>query len=371
MKKRNSLGEQKNTVQAQPIDQELCSCRQEEPTDCTMQTKNRKKWSLKRKIVTASVSVVLVLILAGFFIFQYLLAGLKTKPITVQPQELEVDSSVAEKSKEYKIINIALFGVDSRDYDKNEGRSDSIMILSVDQKNNTLKLTSILRDSKVHIDGYGEEKIAHAYAYGGPELAIKTLNDNFHLDIQDYATVNFAGLANVIDAVGGIDIEITEAERQQININANSDGLHAETVTSSGLVHLNGAQATAYARIRNIDSDNARADRQKKVLACMLENVKTLSVTEYPNLLRTVLPLVETSLSYTDIIGFAPMLLNELPLVQHSIPSEEDHAVGGGNPWVWNFDLDAAADRLHTFIYEDESTESSSDDSSPTDGVSE
>ncbi len=361
MKKKNALGAKKNTVQTQPIDQECCSCRQEEAADCTTPTKKSNKWPVKRKIFITVVSVVLVLILAGFFIFQYLFAGLKTKPIAVPPQELEIDSSVAEKSKEYKIINIALFGVDSRNYDKNDGRSDSIMILSVDQKNNTLKLTSILRDSKVRIAGHGEDKIAHAYAYGGPELAIKTLNDNFRLDIQDYATVNFAGLAHVIDAVGGIDIEITEAERKQININANSDGLHAELVKTSGRVHLNGAQATAYARIRNIDSDNARADRQKKVLACMLENVKTLSMTEYPNLLRTVLPLVETSLSYTDIIGFAPMLLNELPLVQNSIPSDADHAVGGGNPWVWKYDLDAAAKRLHAFIYEDDSSEGSAE----------
>ncbi|MFR5684869.1 MAG: LCP family protein, partial [Clostridia bacterium] len=152
----------------------------------------KKKWSVKKKIMLIIPIVLLILFLGGCLAFQYIFGGLNVREITIDPVELGVDTSASEKSKEYKITNIALFGVDSRNPNRNVGRSDSIIILSVDQKNNILKMTSILRDSKVKIEGHGEEKITHAYAYGGPELAIKTLNENFHLDIQDYATVNFS-----------------------------------------------------------------------------------------------------------------------------------------------------------------------------------
>jgi LCP family protein required for cell wall assembly len=315
--------------------------------------KKKKKMKVWKKVLIVVAIILVVLVVSCYALFQYIFGGLNIKTISENPEDLGINTSTLEKYQNSKVTNIALFGVDTRSATENVGRSDSIMILSIDQKNNVLKLTSILRDSKVSIEGHGQEKITHAYAYGGPELAIKTLNQNFDLDIQDYATVNFTQLANVIDAMGGIDIEITEAEREQININANSEGMSAPEVTSSGMVHLNGAQATAYARIRAIDSDNARADRQKKVMECLLNNVKDMSVLEYPKVLKTIMPMVETSMSYTEIMSFAPMLLKDLPLEQNSVPNDEDNAVGGGNPWVWTYDLEAATDRLHRFIYGD------------------
>ena len=314
--------------------------------------KRKGKRSAKKKALAVILVVILCLGLCGFLLFQYMFEGLTIRPITQDPAALGVNAAAQEQSRARKVTNIALFGVDSRDPEQNTGRSDSIMILSVDRQNHILKLTSILRDSKVAIPGHGEEKIAHAYAYGGAELAIRTINENFHLDIQDYVTVNFTQLTHVVDAVGGIELEITEAEREQINRNLESQGTASEPVTESGLVHLNGAQATAYARIRKIDSDSVRADRQRKVMGCLLENVQSMSWLEYPGLVRTVLPMVETSLGYTDIIGFAPMLAGGLTMEQNAVPNEEDNAVGGGNPWVWKFDLEAASDRLHRFIYE-------------------
>ena len=117
-----------------------------------------------------------------------------------------------------KITNIALFGLDARE-NEDVGRSDALMILTIDQRHGKLKITSILRDSEVNIDGYGSDKITHAYAYGGPELAIKTLNQNYNLDIEDYVTVNFIQMAEIVDAFGGVEINVTDDEMTEINNN--------------------------------------------------------------------------------------------------------------------------------------------------------
>ena len=327
------------------------SMKKEKSQNTSSNKKTQKKKSPNKKFFIITACICFIVFLGSFFAFRYVLGGLSIRQIDDSAENLGLDADTAQKSKDSDITNIALFGIDTRDPDGTSGRSDSIIILSVDQKNNVVKMTSILRDSKVPIDGHGEEKITHAYMYGGPELAIKTINENFHLDIKDYVTVNFSQLADVIDVLGGIDIEITEEERQQINISANAEGLSAPEVTESGMVHLNGAQATAYARIRHIDSDIVRADRQKKVLECMLSKVQSMSVFEYPSLLSTILPMVETSLGYTEIFAFSPMLLGDITIEETSVPNSEDNAVGGGNPWVWEYDLEKASERMHEFIY--------------------
>ena len=151
------------------------------------------------------------------------------------------------------ITNIALFGVDARSYDGTfSGRSDAIMVLTIDNEHGKIKLTSILRDVRVYIGeecayDSGYDKLNHAYAYGGPELAIKTINQNFGLNIEDYVTVNFAAMAEIVDAFGGVDIEVTDGEISELNANLTS--LAAEspnpcpakpfrTTGSAGLAHL-------------------------------------------------------------------------------------------------------------------------------------
>ncbi len=247
---------------------------------------SRKKMGAGKK-VAIGLLVVLILVGAGFFyVFGYLLNGLTMTSITKDPEALGIQDGVLTDSS---IKNIALFGLDARE-DENVGRSDALMILTVDNKHDKLKLTSILRDSEVQIDGYGSDKITHAYAYGGPELAIKTLNQNFNLDIQDYVTVNFIEMAKIVDAFGGVDLTITEDEMTEINNNLSmlylessdaeiqdSDDLH-----ESGEVHLNGNQAVAYARIRHLDSDNVRASRQQEVLMASVQSLKGKSSWSIP-----------------------------------------------------------------------------------------
>ena len=126
----------------------------------------------------------------------------------------EDNLAVSAASQQYadKVTNIALFGVDSR---AGEGsRSDAMMILSVDSKRGCIKLSSLMRDAYVAVDGHGQTKLCHAYAYGGPELAVKTINQNFQMDIREYATVNFTQMADIVDAVGGVELEVSEGEME-------------------------------------------------------------------------------------------------------------------------------------------------------------
>ena len=200
----------------------------------------RRKNRLRRlffKTLFITMAILIALMLAAYGVFAYLLGGLNRT--TLDESKLSVTAGLSQNGK---ITNIALFGLDSRNHDY-EGRSDAIMVASVNGKTGKIKLVSIARDTYVNVPGYGETKINHAYAYGGAELAIQTINENFNLDITDYAAVNFDSLADVIDAMGGIDLEVTEEERYQINAYL----LEGEPLRESGMVHLNGPQAVSYA----------------------------------------------------------------------------------------------------------------------------
>lgn len=248
---------------------------------------------------------------------------------------------------------MALFGVDTRDEDSFSGRSDSIIIVSVDKNNNIVKLTSILRDSYVAIEGHKNQKITHAYAFGGAELAIKTLNQNFGMNITDYATINFYKLADAIDILGGVDIEVSEAERKHLNSIGDDDNPDFNYLEESGLVHLTGEQAVVYARLRKIDSDVERSNRQRKVIEALIVQAKKVSPAKYGEMVRTMMSLCETSLSFSEIMSFAPMITKDITIQTLTIPGDEENAIGGiyDGAWVWRYDLSEATQHIHEFIY--------------------
>ncbi|MDO4742419.1 MAG: LCP family protein [bacterium] len=335
--------------------------------------KTRKLIKKKKKqliITNVCLSILLVITLvatSGLLIFQYVFSGFDSG-VKLEEKDLGI-SSEHIGNKYTHIKNIALFGVDTRDFSKNKnaGRCDCVIILSVNTKQRTLKMVSILRDTLVKIEKNGHQKIAHSYVYGGAQLAVKTINTNFNMNITDYVTVNMSQLSAVIDLMGGIDIEITEQERVALNGLTNSEGFGIKTVpksaiNSNGVAHLNGGQAMCFARIRKIDSDNARVGRQSKVLGALLAKVQQMRITKYPGLLRAILSEVETSLTYSEIISYVPMATaGKLTLETMSVPGEEDNARGGqydiygnyssSNAWVWQFDLDKASQRIHDWIY--------------------
>lgn len=260
-----------------------------------------------------------------------------------------------------EIVNIALFGVDQRE-GETAFRSDAIMILSVDKQKGQLKLSSIMRDSLVEIEGHGQTKITKAYYYGGPELAVKTLNQNFNLNIREYATVNFQQMAQIIDSVGGVEIDITEAERQNANNSIREQslvaGLPADYIDAPGLQTLNGTQAVAYARIRYVgNADFERTSRQREVLRKVFEKALDLNPLQYPEFARKFLPTVETSLDLGDILSLADILLKKPTLQDVRFPTNAD-LIGNGSIMVngedcLNLDLESTSEKLHAFIYDD------------------
>ena len=305
----------------------------------------KKKKRTGLKVFLSFICVILVLV-GGVMIYAstVLLGDLKTTTITKDKTELGISE---ETKSEAGITNIALFGVDARDYDGGTfaGRSDAIMVMSIDNVHHKVKLTSIMRDVRVYMgDGSpydsGYDKLNHAYMYGGPEQAIRTINQNFGLDIQDYVTVNFASMAKIVDAFGGVNIDLTEDEISEINKNmyalaaespesmAGDVSTYAPLSAGDGVL-LNGDEAVAYGRIRAIDNDNGRVERQQEVLSALLSKASSISKLEYPSIIQQLAPLCETSLTFDKMI-----------------------CEGGG--WMWTYDTDVAAQHIHEFIYEDE-----------------
>ena len=242
------------------------------------------------------------------------------------------------------ITNIALFGIDAPLGQR--GRSDAIMLITIDRNSKKIKLTSIIRDSYVNIPGRGMDKINHAYAFGGPELAIRTINSNFHLDIKNFATVNFTTLPKIIDIVGGVSITVTGSEASQI-----------PGISSAGTYNLTGDQALAYSRIRKIDSDFARAERQRTVMEAAIKKMLNQPISSYPSVLSNILPLVTTNMNANDILSISgSVVTNGIRTVeQHRFP-EDPYSSGQmiQGVYYYVFNRDRAVHSIGRYIYLDE-----------------
>lgn len=279
------------------------------------------------------------------------------------PSSVPADTAPQKPAPEQsdEIINIALFGVDQRE-GETAFRSDAIMILTVDKADGQLKLSSVMRDTLVPIEGYGDQKITKAYYFGGPELAVKTLNQNFGLEIREFATVNFQQMAAIIDAVGGVEIDLTEAERKNANQSIEEQsrvaGLPPDYIESAGLQTLNGTQAVAYARIRYVgNADFERTSRQREVLRKIFDKALRMNPLQYPEFARKFLPTVETSLDISDILSMADIMLKKPTLEDVRFPTNADLIGDGmimvGGESCLNVDLTTMRDKLHGFIYDD------------------
>lgn len=282
-------------------------------------------------------------------------------------EQLNADLGITNTTLTKKITNIALFGVDSRSKTSFSGNSDSIMIISIDQIHNKIKVTSIMRDTLVLLpDNKGYSKINAAFAKG-PEFAIKTLNQCFNLNIRDYAVVNFVGMTDIIDALGGIEVDVTESERQDANIHigsmADEVGTDRTPIKKAGLQTLTGPQAVAWARIRYVQTadgvrdDYGRTDRQRYVMEQLFNKALNAGLSQYPALIKALLPYTQTSLSYADILSMAGILTGTVTFEQTRIPLTEYIISGGfydrtGNSTVY-YNLEYAGKVLHAFIYDD------------------
>ena len=270
----------------------------------------------------------------------------KVEKIEVDKNDVGITEEVEEKLSPYSnsIINIALFGVDSADV--STGRSDSIIIATIDTIHKKLKLTSVMRDSYVNISGIGNDKINHAYAFGGPQLAIKTLNENFNLNIEDFVAVNFDSLPKIIDMIGGVTVDITSEEVS-----------HIPGISSAGTYNLNGAQALSYSRIRYATGgDYVRTERQRTILTKIFEKILTINPMKYPSLLNEVLPMVQTSLDYSKILelGTEVLKMGVTTLEQERFPLDgycQGEMING--VYYLTFNKSLTVEQLHNYIFED------------------
>ncbi len=309
--------------------------------------------SKKKKILFWVSIVLLVLIGVVCFFASFLLNSIDRGDVELDHGELSINAELSDAA-----LNIAVFGVDSRNDDV-AGRSDAMMIVSVDVKHKKIKAVSLMRDSLVSIPGYGKKKLNSAYAIGGVELAIKTINENFGMNISDYISLNFNQLAGIVNALGGVEVEITEAERKNANkyIKEMADevGEKPDIIEDSGTVTLYGYQAVAYARIRYVgNADFERTERQREVMRKLMEKALDTSPVRYPALIRSLIPMVETSLSNEEILKIAGMIvLSGKPEFEEGrFPI--DGTYKSNEYYAMVYDLDAAKEKLHSFIYDDE-----------------
>ena len=307
--------------------------------------KKERKIYMKKKGKIIFISAIILLIFIGipsFYSFQ-LLEKVNIIKIPKLDDELGIKEEVVEKQN-IEITNIALFGVDSRS-SSYQGRSDSIIILSLDREHKKIKLSSIMRDSYVDIPGRGMDKINHAYAFGGPELSLKTINQNFNMNIREFVTVNFEGLEDIIDALGGVEINIKENEVKHV---------YGSFV---GKQMLNGSQALTYSRIRSTgNGDFERTERQRVVLEKIINEGLNQGVAQYPKILNVLLPYVETSLSKNEILklGTSIFTSNIKDVEKFRIPLDEyskSEKINGVYYLVPD-SLENNIESLHNFIYE-------------------
>ncbi len=216
-----------------------------------------------------------------------------------------------------QILNVMLFGDDSRDVTGTEyGRSDTMILMSLDARNQKIKLTSFQRDTYVNIPGYGYNKLNASYAYGGPQLTIRTIQANFGIDIDRYAVVGFESFKNIINTLGGVDIELTQDEIDYINFKCSS-----YTITQgAGTVHLNGEQALWYARDRGWESaeftvagdDWDRTSRQRNLLQILVKDMRSASLTQILSIINSIGPMITTNLKKDEITVLAANSLKYL-----------------------------------------------------------
>lgn len=252
--------------------------------------------------------------------------------------------------------NIAVFGVDSRDGNTQKALADVQMICSVNRETGEIKLVSVYRDTYLKINSEGTfHKINEAYFKGGQEQAVAALEENLDLTIDDYATFNWTAVANAINILGGIDLEITPAEFKYINAfiteTVESTGIASVHLAQAGMNHLDGVQAVAYSRLRLMDTDFQRTERQRKVVSLALDKAKQASASELTALAKAVLPEISTSVGIDDVLPLVKDIDTYHIAATGGFPFSRQTARVGKMDCVIPTTLESNVILLHQFLY--------------------
>lgn len=325
-----------------------------------MDKKKQFNFSKKQKITIFSLISILILItsVVGFFVFRFYNHSYEgnTDPAKVNT----VDEDI--KFKEVPgITNILLLSSDARP-GEDVSRSDSIMILTIDNINKKLKVTSLMRDMLVKIDGHGEEKLNHAFAYGGPTKIIETIQNNFGIKLNNYVIVDFNAFVKVIDAINGIEVTVKDYELDELNkYILDGGGSEKDLLPSPGTYNLNGYQALSYARIRKVgNGEYERTERQRAVLQIALEKIKDMSTVKLVSLLNELFPYVKTNISLGNSIDYGFTALNigkkcNFEIEQFRVPLDSISKGGiiNNKGWVFVIDKVETSKALKEFIFND------------------
>lgn len=333
--------------------------------------KKPKKKKKKRHPILTFIAIFLVVILAftgtvGYYAYSTAKGLIESITVDEPLKENEyIDSSELYSNSEQ--INILLIGTDAREKNVNS-RSDTMMLLTLDYKNSQIKLTSFLRDSYVQIarEGLRKEKLNAAFYRGGIQMLVDTLELNFKVDIPYYVIVDFEIFEKIVDAIDGVDVSVSEKEAEYINYliktSENTKKDFSEEI-SAGINHFTGAQALWYSRIRYLDSDFMRTQRQRKVIKSIIDKATNEKPKELLSIAEEILPLIRTNIPSDDTWNFGINAICKkaytFPVVQHSIPADgtwSNQTISGvGASLVLDFDENI--DLLHSFLKERQPTD--------------
>ncbi len=305
--------------------------------------KPKKKRSFLKKLIIAFAAIAIAAFALVFAV-----------AVSVDYTKVDLDKneyiSQSELSSSRQVTNILFLGVD--DEAGGVSRSDSMILVSVDYKHGKIKLTSFLRDSWVEIPSKGKKaKLNASYAYGGPQLVVDTLEYNFHIDIDHYVMVDFEMFTQIIDELGGVEVDVTEKEAKFIrNTTRHKD-------MESGKVTLDGAKALVYCRIRKLDSDYMRTARQRKVISALIQKVAKTDIGTLIETVQTVFPLIQTDMNEAELTALAfkgGFGILAFDIQQTRAPIEEHMKASTVNgQWVEILELENVREYLYDFIYTD------------------
>lgn len=330
----------------------------------------REREKKKRKKILLFIIEIFIL-LAMVVVLYGVVKGEKVGKVDLNEDKIVINEEVKEREettnmKGYR--NIALFGVDSTTgaLTKNT-RSDTIMIASINQDTGDCKLVSVYRDTYLNLSNDTYNKCNAAYAKGGPEMAINMLNMNLDMNITDFVTVGFAGLTDTIDALGGIMIDVDEAEIHHLNsyqfTMAEDLKRTYKEVTNTGYQQLTGLQATAYCRIRYTAGDDfKRTERQREVLMAVADKAKTASPATLNQIANDVFNEIYTSLDLSEIVELLGSIGKYNIVDQAGFPDEQYRAtgtIGSKGSCVIPVDLKENVEWLHNFLFDESYTASS------------
>ena len=320
----------------------------------------RAKKRKKAKMITFAIeAVILVVLLVVLYVLNRteLLSKVTYDDEVVQESVNELTEETLEVMEEY--TNIALFGLDTRQAGSlgKGNRSDTIMIASINNDTKDVKIVSVYRDSYLNLANDKYRKCNEAYSIGGPEQAVAMLNMNLDMKIDYYMSVDFLAVSEVVDLLGGIEIDVDQYEIEHLNNytveTAKVTGKSTKKLTSPGLQKLDGVQATSYCRIRYTQGDDfKRTERQREVLETIAAKARTMSASQLDSIVKAVFPMCATNMTVDQLLGFAADALSYEIKGTTGFPFDVvTDSVGSAGSCVIPVDMEKNVKQLHSYLY--------------------